>query len=212
MRYNVERRHPRRVTVLAGVVAFLLCGFAIAGCDSSHGAAPPAPTTATAGVETATTVPSVPSLPESAPVRIRIPAIDVDSALIDLGLQADGTMEVPAGGRVAGWYTKAPTPGETGPAVIAAHVDWDGEPGVFSDLKKLRPGHEISVQRQDGSTAIFRIDKVEQYAKAEFPTDAVYGNIDHAGLRLITCGGAFDDRARSYEDNIVAYARLVAAT
>lgn len=212
MRNSFMRGHPRRV--LAGVAAFLVCSFAAAACDVPQNAALPVPTTvvppgAEARVHPA---PSGLVLPESQPVRIRIPAIDVDSALIELGLQPDGTMEVPADGTVAGWYTRAPAPGQRGPAVIAAHVDWDGEPGVFYDLDELRPGDEVSVQRRDGATALFRIDRVEQYPKTDFPTDAVYGDIDHAGLRLITCGGAFDDQAHSYEDNIVAYARLVAAT
>lgn len=48
-----------------------------------------------------------------------------------------------------------------------------------------------------------------QYDKDQFPTEDVYGNIDHAGLRLITCGGVFDRTNSSYEDNIVIYARLV---
>jgi hypothetical protein len=50
---------------------------------------------------------------------------------------------------------------------------------------------------------------VEQYPKDAFPTERVYGDIDHAGLRLITCGGAFDRAARSYRDNVVVYAGLV---
>lgn len=211
MRHNLVRGHPRRI--LAGVAAFLVCSFAVAACGAPQHTALPATTTTSPGTGVqAHPVPSVPVLPESPPVRIRIPAIEVDSALIDLGLQPDGTMEVPADGTTAGWYTKAPTPGEKGPAVIAAHVDWNGEPGVFYDLDELRPGDEVSVQRRDGSTALFRIDRVEQYPKTDFPTEAVYGDIDHAGLRLITCGGAFDDQARSYEDNIVVYALLVAAT
>jgi hypothetical protein len=37
-----------------------------------------------------------------------------------------------------------------------------------------------------------------------------YGDLDHAGLRLITCGGSFDRQARSYDDNIVVFADLVA--
>ncbi|MGH3965672.1 MAG: class F sortase [Pseudonocardiaceae bacterium] len=148
-------------------------------------------------------------MPESKPVHLHVPSIGVDTDLMDLGLQQDGTLEVPPDGEIAGWYTQAPTPGEIGPAVIAAHVDWNGKPGVFYKLDELAPGDEVSVERQDGTTAIFLVTKVEQYPKREFPSDAVYGNIDHAGLRLITCGGDFDERARSYEDNIVAYAHLV---
>lgn len=143
------------------------------------------------------------------PVRLQIPAIGVDSSLMDLGLQADGTLEVPPDGFPAGWYTGAPTPGELGPAIIAGHVDWGGQPGVFFDLRELSPGDGIAVIRQDGSTARFRVTHIEQFDKDDFPTHEVYGDLDHAGLRLITCGGAFDQAMRSYEDNLVVFAELV---
>lgn len=119
------RSHPLRAKVLAGVTAFFLCGSALVGCAAFHGdPALPAPASAPSGVEAPTNqVLSAAPLPESEPVRIQIPAIGVNSGVIDLGLRADGTMEVPADGTVAGWYTNAPTPGELGPAIIAAHVD-----------------------------------------------------------------------------------------
>jgi sortase (surface protein transpeptidase) len=147
----------------------------------------------------------------STPVRIQIPAIGVDSTLMSLGLEDDGSLEVPPEGFPAGWYTGAPTPGELGPAIIAGHVDWAGSPGVFFALRDLAPGDPITVNRDDGSTAVFRVDSVQQFPKDAFPTDAVYADIDHAGLRLITCGGSFDRDARSYEDNIVVFAALAPA-
>lgn len=148
-------------------------------------------------------------MPAAAPVRLLIPSIGVDSTLMDLGLEADGTLEVPPSGFPAGWYTEAPTPGELGPAIITGHVDWGGSPGVFYDLRNLRSGEAITVERQDGSTARFRVTSVQRFAKGEFPTQAVYGDLDHAGLRLITCGGEFDRQARSYRDNVVVFAELV---
>jgi hypothetical protein len=66
------------------------------------------------------------------------------------------------------------------------------------------------VDRADGSLATFRVERVAQYPKDEFPSDAVYGDIDHAGLRLITCGGAFNEGTGTYVDNVVVFARLVA--
>ena len=152
---------------------------------------------------------STPALATAPPVRIRISAIGVDSALIALGLAADGTLQVPVDGSVAGWFTGSPTPGEHGPAVIAAHVDWNHSPGVFFHLRDLEPGAEVAVDRADGTTARFEVLEVEQYPKDAFPTERVYGDIDHAGLRLITCGGSFDRAARSYRDNVVVYAGLV---
>ena len=90
------------------------------------------------------------------------PGDRVDSALIGLGLQADGTLQVPADGSVAGWFTGAPTPGEHGPAVIAAHVDWNHAPGVFFRLRDLDRGDEVAVVRADGSTARFVVLAVER--------------------------------------------------
>jgi hypothetical protein len=148
---------------------------------------------------------------ESTPVRIRIPGIDVDSDLMTLGLQGDGSLEVPPEGFPAGWYTGGPTPGELGPAIIAGHVDWAGSPGVFFSLRELAPREEIVVEREDGSTALFRVQSIQQFPKEAFPTEAVYADIDHAGLRLITCGGSFDRQSRSYSDNIVVFAELAGA-
>lgn len=144
------------------------------------------------------------------PVRLRIARAEVDSAVMRLGLDDQGVMEVPPAGFPAGWYTGSPTPGELGPAILAGHVDWNG-PGVFFRLRELRPGDEIEVERSDGGTATFSVTTVEQFAKDAFPTERVYGDLDHAGLRLVTCGGRFDRRAGHYDDNLVVFARLVAS-
>lgn len=183
-----------------------------AGCADTPAAEPRASVSATrnAGPPPAeTAVDESTPMAASTPVRIRIPAIGVDSGLMALGLQADGSLEVPPEGFPAGWYTGAPTPGELGPAIIAGHVDWEGSPGVFFALRELTTGDEVTVAREDGGTALFRVTSVEQFPKGAFPTDAVYADIDHSGLRLITCGGSFDRQARSYSDNIVVFAALV---
>ena len=213
---SATRRRPVPVRAAAGrpvsrgartVGALVLGGCLLLACCSG-GAATPAPPS---GPPPAAAV-VAPPLAAAAPVRVRIPALDVDSALVGLGLHADGTLQVPADGSVAGWFTGAPTPGERGPAVIAAHVDWDHAPGVFFHLRDLEPGDEVLVDRADGSTARFVVLGVEQYPKDAFPTERVYGDIDHSGLRLITCGGDFDRAARSYRDNVVVYAGLAGSS
>jgi hypothetical protein len=156
-------------------------------------------------------------LAPSDPVRLDIDAIGVHTSLVQLGLNADGTVQVPSldteeEANQAGWYDGSPTPGELGPAVILGHVD-SARFGraVFYDLGALLPGDRLDVARADGSTVTFQVDSVSRYPKSAFPSDAVYGDIDHAGLRLITCGGVFDRNARSYTDNIVVYASAVSA-
>lgn len=112
-------------------------------------------------------------------------------------------------GGPAGWYTEGPSPGEVGPAVIAGHVDWDHSPGVFYHLNQAKPPDEVTVIRADGTTAVFRVTRIEHVSKDQFPTDQVYDDIGYPGLRLVTCGGAFNRRARSYVDNIIVFAELV---
>lgn len=145
----------------------------------------------------------------SVPLRLEVSTIGVNTELMDLGLLPDGTLEVPPGAFPAGWFTGAPTPGELGPAVIAGHIDWVTGPGVFHQLAALEVGAEIRVSRTDGTVAVFRTTEVDRYSKDAFPTDLVYGDLDYAGLRLISCGGAFDPGTGHYEDNIVAFAELV---
>jgi sortase (surface protein transpeptidase) len=128
-----------------------------------------------------------------------------------LGLRTDGSMQVPVGGFPAGWYTGGPTPGELGPAVIAGHVDMRG-PAVFYALHNVAPGDRVTITRADGSRPVFRVTAVAQFPKDHFPTTLVYGNIDHAGLRLITCGGSFNSTSGHYEDNLVVFADFVAPT
>jgi hypothetical protein len=212
-----SRLSSSRLPVVAaafGLFAVVVLG--TAGCSGQTQTAVPSSVPATSSAQpspapapstTSPAVASAPHLARSVPVRLQVASIGVDTTLMDLGLRKDGSMQVPPSGFPAGWYTGAPTPGELGPAIIAGHIDWNG-PGVFFHLRNLVPGDKITVTRADGSKPVFRVQRVSQFPKTQFPTKLVYGNIDHAGLRLITCGGIF--RSGSYEDNIVVFADLVA--
>jgi sortase (surface protein transpeptidase) len=117
-------------------------------------------------------------------------------------------MEVPTHPAKAGWYTGGPAPGALGPAIIAGHVTWNGTRGVFFRLGDVRPGDRVAVRRADGSVARFSVRRVVTFPKAKFPTRSVFGAIDYAGLRLITCGGLYDEFAHRYLDNVVVFADL----
>jgi sortase (surface protein transpeptidase) len=147
-------------------------------------------------------------LPESEPVAVSIPRIRVRSRLVPLGLEENGAMETPKPADV-GWYSRGPSPGALGPAVIAGHVTWNG-PAVFYRLGTMRRGDHVSVTRKDGKTAVFTVTRVAQFPQSRFPSRAVYGPIDHAGLRLITCGGTYDAARHKYLDNVVVFAKLEA--
>lgn len=148
---------------------------------------------------------------KSSPKRLRIPNIEVDTPLDDSGLRQDGTLEVPplTPDANASYYTGSPTPGQKGPSVILGHVDsLEDGPAVFYDLGKLKQGDEIKVTREDKSVATFVVHRTTMVTKETFPTNEIYGNTEGSELRLVTCGGEFDEATGSHQSNIVVFASL----
>jgi LPXTG-site transpeptidase (sortase) family protein len=145
------------------------------------------------------------------PVSLTIPLIGVKTQLMTLGLDSDGTMQVPplTEAAVAGWYTGSPRPGAVGSAIIVGHIDSQSGPAVFYRLDELRRGDDVYVKRADGTTAEFRVTSVQTYLKDQFPTQRVYGPTPDAELRLITCGGVLNPVTHHYLSNIVVYATEV---
>jgi hypothetical protein len=149
------------------------------------------------------------------PTAIVIPKIKVRSSLITLGLNPDHTVHVPDvhHPEQAGFYCVTTTdkppcsagvvPGALGPAAIYGHVDGGGQPGVFYRLDQLVPGDEIDIDEVDGTTRVFHVYRVEQFHKADFPTLHVYGDTTRPELRVITCGGTFNRKTGSYDDQIL---------
>ena len=201
---------------VAGVAGALLIagGAAAAGVAVAAQQHAPQPSLAAAG----TTGPSAGkawwlSLRHSMPVSIDIPAIGVHSVLLHLGVEPDGTMQVPSLHRTpsaAAWYKYSVTPGQIGTSLIEGHVDSKQGPAVFFRLGALRPGDLINVRLADGITAVFRVTGVRQYLKSTFPAKTVYRDATRfAALRLITCGGAFDYATSQYLSSTVVFAFLV---
>jgi sortase (surface protein transpeptidase) len=217
---HAGRSHPFRTLIRRPVVAALLCGGLLAAAGGAAGlllltgrpgitprpVAHPGriPAGMVAGPARPLTSARVPR-----PVYLSIPAIDVHTRLIKLGLTAQGTLQVPASTSVAGWYTGSPRPGQVGSAIIAGHIDSYLGPGVFFRLRLLRPGARVYVRRANGTLAVFRVYAKHMYAKDHFPTQQVYGPAPDPELRLITCGGTFDPAIGSYLSNVVVYAEQV---
>lgn len=148
-------------------------------------------------------------LPRSEPTRLRISKIGIDASFTPLGQKANGTMQIPTRYDIVGWYNKAPTPGELGPAIVVGHIDRPGGIAVFWRLRELIPGDTFEIDRVDGKTVKFKVDAVKQLPQDNFPTEEVYGNIDYAGIRLITCGGTFNRKIQRYSHNTVVYGSMV---
>ncbi len=200
-----------RVAGFAGVL-LIVAGTVAVGAAAAAQVHAPQPSSSVAGVIGSSA--RGPSLPRSLPVAVKIPAIGVDSKLLHLGLNSDGTIQVPSletSSGEAAWYKYSATPGQIGSSVIEGHVDSIQGPAVFFRLGALRPGDIVDVTLADGITAIFRVTGVREYAKSRFPTKAIYGATDYAALRLITCGGTFDYATGHYLSSTIVFASLTSS-
>jgi LPXTG-site transpeptidase (sortase) family protein len=209
-----ERRRVRTVALGPLCAAALATALVLSGCSSAPRAesTPSQPTIAepTGAPEASEAPPSAETVEALAPASVRIPAIELDEPLIDLGITAEGDMEVPEDFDDVGWFTGGGRPGGRGPTVIAAHVDSPTGPAVFLRLEELVPGDIVEVADTGGTVFSYVVTEVADYPKAAFPTSRVFGAVADDELRLITCGGVFDTAAASYVDNRVVYAERAA--
>jgi Sortase domain len=209
---SLPGRAKIRLAGFAGT-ALLLGGAAAIGVAVLAQQRAPSPAAAAAGT-VGPAAPKEPSLRRSAPVSVAIPAIGVRSPLLRLGLNPDGTIQVPdiaTSADEAAWYKYSVTPGQIGAAVIEGHVDSQVGPAVFFRLGALHPGDRIDVTLADAMTAVFRVTGVREYTKDNFPTKMIYGTTNYASLRVVTCGGTFDYATGHYLSSVVVFASLVSS-
>ena len=145
-------------------------------------------------------------------MSLRIPVIGVATTLGQLGVNPDRTVQVPADFAQAGWFDLGPAPGQLGSAVILGHVDSYKGPAVFFRLSSLRPGDQVEVALNNRTVAQFTVTTVTTYPKDQFPAELVYAPHGDSALNLVTCGGQFDTRTRSYLSNVVVTTTLAALT
>jgi sortase (surface protein transpeptidase) len=213
-------RPPRGRSAVAAAVALACAAIGIgslAYATTNGGGGPPAPAAAGSierhvvsehqqGKETAE--PRGPLMGRSRPVRLHIPSVKIDTDLLRLGLNTDGSLQVPWKPLLAGWYEGSPTPGQLGPSIIAGHVDsWATGPAVFYRLGRVEVDARVRVTRADSSVAAFKVTAVRSYPKKSFPTSLVYGDVNRAELRLITCGN-WNSTKQEYDNNVVVFAHL----
>ncbi|CAL9349500.1 class F sortase [Streptomyces sp. NPDC057340] len=204
--------------VLSAVALLVLAVSLVGGNDTSADSArPPLPahpgtTASSAPPETGAPATGGPgsALPRSKPVRLLIPEISVDAPFTDLAIGDKGQLEPPPAGdtNLVGWYAKGISPGEKGTSIIAGHVDTKTSAAVFARLDQLDKGDKFQVERADGRRATFVVDSLETFAKDEFPSERVYGDAARPEVRLITCAGDYDRKAKDYTDNLVVFAHL----
>jgi len=187
----------------------MLLGLGFRGSDHALTGPVPSPAAVRAAVPSPTT-PQALATARSVPVNLAIPAIGMSVSLGSLGLNPDGTVQVPNNTVQPGWFRLGPAPGQIGSSVILGHVDSYLGPGVFFQLRTLAAGDRVDVGLADGATVQFTVNAVAEYSKTDFPSQRVYGSHGSSDLQLVTCGGVFDQHTGSYLSNIVVYSSLTA--
>lgn len=141
------------------------------------------------------------------PVSISIPVINVDAKIVQVGIKADGEMDIPKGPAEAAWFNLSPRPGESGNAIISGHYGWkDGIRAVFDDLNKLKSGDKISVEDEKGEVTHFIVREIRTY-DPDSEAVGVFNSADgKAHLVLITCEGVWDRVGKTYSKRLAVFA------
>ncbi len=139
---------------------------------------------------------------------MRIPAINIDTQVKEVGLDKNGNMVVPTNGDYAVWLGASAPPGVVGNAVFAGHLDWAGKLGVFYRIKDLSKGDVVEITATDGTKRQFAVTGRQLYDRIKAPLDEIYGPTASASITLITCGGTFLKDVHDYSHRLVVRAEL----
>ena len=177
---------------------------------------PPATTTSPSATTTTTTIVPIVTyaadigilspVAVAAPAHLAIPALEVDGPVLATGVNGAGELDIPPDARTLVWYRHGPTPGAAGSAVVAGHLNWKGVQGVFAELADVPVGAEIVVTYDDLSQRSFVVQAVELVDKPAVAINGVFARDGESVLRLVTCGGDFDDSTRHYRSNVIVTA------
>jgi sortase (surface protein transpeptidase) len=176
--------------IVAGLIALAGCATPVAGQGS------PAP------VES----PAATAARPTAPTEIRIPKLGITDDIVPVGLNEDGSLEVPDVHQT-GYYNDSPAPGQPGPALLAGHVNYQGQVGALAHIGQLKPGDRVEVTTATGATAVFTVYKVDEQKKKAIDWVAILADRPDPELVIVTCSGQLI--GHSYDSNTVVTARLI---
>jgi LPXTG-site transpeptidase (sortase) family protein len=141
------------------------------------------------------------------PVRLIIPAINVNTKIQYVGVTPKGEMEIPSNAVDVGWFALGPRPGEKGSAVIAGHLNGENsEAGVFINLYKLKKGDKLYIENSKGTSIVFVVRESRIYNSGY--ADDVFSGSSSAHLNLVTCDGIWDGSTKSYSKRLVVFADI----
>jgi len=108
-----------------------------------------------------------------------------------MSLTSNNAIQAPQNVHDAGWFTGSAKPGQPGASVIDGHVANWATKSVFHDLKNVRSGDTITIERGDGTRLQYKVVELKSYPANDVDMQAVMTPITPTkpGLNLITCDG-----------------------
>jgi LPXTG-site transpeptidase (sortase) family protein len=152
------------------------------------------------------------SVAPTLPKYLAIPALGITKTrIIGLGLTNDNQIDVPANIYDTGWYNASAKPGQAGAMFIYGHVSSWTANGIFYNLKNLKPGDILTVQRGDNKTYSYKIITTKTYSATNVDMSAVLSPVQPGmpGLNLMTCTGPLISQSAGYSQRLVVFASLV---
>lgn len=151
------------------------------------------------------------TLSDTAPLRIKIPQLDVDSKVVPVGINPDQSMEIPSNISNIGWFELGPSPGDPfGSAVLAGHRDGaEAGRGAFYNLGELDRGDVITLATKSKKLS-FAVTRTEVLDKRTFAlrSQEIFASDGPGVLTLITCGGDYDENRGGYQANVIVTAEM----
>jgi hypothetical protein len=169
--------------------------------------------------------------PVAVPLTLELPSLGVAASVIGVGLTPTNVMDAPTGPagdpvwQQAFWYRGSAIPGERSTALIAGHIEGQGQPAVFGHIDMLQPGDQIVIRDiRNGLRIRFAVTESQTYSLDAADNPAVLTRIYGAGpvagttpqpsadglahLTLITCSGTF--RNGTHDHRLVVDATRIA--
>lgn len=140
------------------------------------------------------------------PVRLKIPKLNIDATIEQVGLTTTGDMDAPKGPATAGWLNLGPRPGHIGSAVMDGHFGYKGKiPAVFDKLHTLQRDDLLYVEDEAGATIVFVVRELKTYKPNDDATNVFSSTDGLAHLNLVTCKGAWDKTQKTYSTRLVVF-------